>query len=226
MDQPRQERNQPQIVQMMTTEHYNLQSGRSLAISDANGRAGLFLGTVSSTLVALAFIGNISHVGTQLGSAFYVFALVLFPSLFFLGLVTFDSVLQSAVQDAICLRGINRIRHLYVELAPQMHDYFVLPIHDDATGVFRRARWWQGFLTLAGILAVINSILAGVFLGLLVSQLLALSLPLCVTLGLGVFLVILVAQLRYQYTQWQDAIRQLGVLFPRETAQRERHHLS
>jgi len=77
MDQPRQEKNQPQIVQMMTTEHYNLQSGRSLAISDANGRAGLFLGTVSSTLVALAFIGNISHVGTQLGSAFYVFALVL-----------------------------------------------------------------------------------------------------------------------------------------------------
>jgi hypothetical protein len=213
---------QPQIVQMMTTEHYNLQSGRSLAISDANGRAGLFLGTVSSTLVALAFIGNISHVGTQLGSAFYVFALVLFPSLLFLGLVTFDSVLQSAIQDAICLRGINRIRHLYVELAPQMHDYFILPIHDDATGVFRRTRWWQGFLTLAGILAVINSILAGVFLGLLVWRLLALSLPLCVTLGLGAFLVILVAQLRYQYTQWRDAIRQLGVLFPRETAQRER----
>src|SRR5215468_9174120 len=188
MDQQQQEKNQPQIVQMMTTEHYNLQSGRSLAISDANGRAGLFLGTVSSTLVALAFIGNISHVGTHLGSAFYVFALVLFPSLFFLGLVTFDSVLQSAVQDAICLRGISRIRHLYVELAPQMRDYFILPIHDDATDVFRRARWWQGFLTLAGILAVINSILAGVFLGLLVSQLLALSLPLCVTLGLGVFL--------------------------------------
>jgi hypothetical protein len=69
MDQPQQEKNQPQIVQMMTTEHYNLQSGRSLAISDANGRAGLFLGTVSSTLVALAFIRNISHVGTQLGTA-------------------------------------------------------------------------------------------------------------------------------------------------------------
>jgi len=222
MDQPRQEKNQPQIVQMVTTEHYNLQSGRSLAIADANGRAGLFLGTVSSTLVALAFIGNISHVGTQLGSAFYVFALVLFPSLFFLGLVTFDSVLQSAIQDAICLRGINRIRHLYVELAPQMHDYFILPIHDDATGVFRRTRWWQGFLTLAGILAVINGILAGVFLGLLVWRLLTLSLPLCVTLGLGAFLVILVAQLRYQYTQWQNAIRQMGVLFPRETAQRER----
>jgi hypothetical protein len=151
-----------------------------------------------------------------------MFALVLFPSLFFLGLVTFDSVLQSAIEDAICLRGINRIRHFYVELAPQMHDYFLLPTHDDAAGVFRRARWWQGFLTLAGILAVINGMLAGVFLGLLVSQLFALSLPLCVTLGLGVFLVILVAQLRYQYTQWRAVIRQLSVLFPPDTQQRER----
>jgi hypothetical protein len=157
-----------------------------------------------------------------LGSAFYVFALVLFPSLFFLGLVTFDSVLLSAIEDAICLRGINRIRHLYVELAPQMHDYFLLPIQDDTAGIFRRARWWQGFLTLAGILAVINGMLAGVFLGLLISQLFALSLPQCVTLGLCVFLVILVAQLRYQYTQWRAVIRQLGVLFPRDTQQRER----
>ena len=70
----------------------------------------------------------------MMGSAFYVFALVLFPSLLFLGLMTFESVVQSAIQDAICLRGINRIRHLDVELAPQMHDYFLLPIHDDATG--------------------------------------------------------------------------------------------
>jgi hypothetical protein len=76
-----------------------LQSSRALAVSDANGRAALFLGTVSSTLIALAFIGNISHIGTQLGTAFYMFALVLFPALFFLWLVTFDSVLQSAIQD-------------------------------------------------------------------------------------------------------------------------------
>src|SRR5215471_21585054 len=188
-----QEKNQPHIVQIMTTEHYNLQSGRSLTVSDANGRAGLFLSTVSTTLVALAFIGNISHLGT----AFFVFALVLFPSLFFLGLVTFDSVLQSAIEDAICVRGISRIRHLYVELAPQMRDYFILPTHDDATGTFRRVLWWQSFLTLAGILAVINSILAGVFTGLFVSRLFAFSLLLSVTAGAGVFVVILVAQLRY-----------------------------
>jgi hypothetical protein len=214
MEQSQQEQNQPLIVQMMTTEHYNLQSGRALAVSDANGRAALFLGTVSSTLIALAFIGNVSHIGTQLGTAFYVFALVLFPALFFLGLVTFDSVLQSAIQDVIYSRGINRIRHLYVELSPQMQDYFILPTHDDTTGVFRRALWWQGFLTLAGIVAVMNSIVAGVFLGLVISRLFALSLPLCVLAGSGLFLIILVAQLRFQYTQWRVTLRSLPVLFP------------
>src|SRR5215470_5919982 len=49
MDLQQQEKNQPHIVQIMTTEHYNLQSGRSLTVSDANGRAGFFLSTVSTT---------------------------------------------------------------------------------------------------------------------------------------------------------------------------------
>jgi len=38
-----------QLVSIMTTEHYNLQTGRSIAIAEANGRAGLFVGAVSST---------------------------------------------------------------------------------------------------------------------------------------------------------------------------------
>src|SRR5690242_554348 len=121
------DRNQPYLVQIMTTEHYTLQTGRSIVISDAQGRASLFLSTVSSTLVALAFVGNISHLGRE----FFVFALVLFPSLFFLGLATFDTVLQSAIEEKIYVRGINRIRHLYGEIVPQSQPYFILPTHDD-----------------------------------------------------------------------------------------------
>ena len=36
--------------------------------------------------------------GADLGQAFYVFALVLFPALVFLGLVTFERVFQSAAR--------------------------------------------------------------------------------------------------------------------------------
>jgi hypothetical protein len=138
-----------QIVTMMTTEHYNLQTGRSIAVADANGRSTLFIGAVSSTLVALAFVGQISHLGT----AFFVFSLVLFPSLCFMGLVTFERVLQSGIEDIIYARGINRIRHLYLEHAPQMQHYFVLSTHDDQGAPFNlgiHRSWRQVFLTTAG----------------------------------------------------------------------------
>src|SRR5205809_3826085 len=101
----------PQLVTMMTTEHYNLQTGRSMTISEANGRASLFVGAVSSSLIALTFVGQIS----QMGTAFYVFGLVVIPTLFFMGLITFERVAQSGKLDIIYARGINRIRHLYLE---------------------------------------------------------------------------------------------------------------
>ena len=50
-----------QLVAIMTTEHYNLQTGRSMTIAEASGRASLFVGAVSSGLVALAFVGQPSH---------------------------------------------------------------------------------------------------------------------------------------------------------------------
>src|SRR5260370_34034067 len=73
-----------QLVSIMTTEHYNLQTGRSMTISEANGRSSLFVGAVSSGLVALAFVGQISHLGT----AFFVFSLVVLPTLLLMGLIT------------------------------------------------------------------------------------------------------------------------------------------
>src|SRR5947209_20326941 len=84
-----------QLVTMMTTEHYNLQTGRSMTISEANGRSSLFVGAVSSGLVALAFVGQISHLGT----AFFVFSLVVLPTLLFMGLIIFERVLQSGSAD-------------------------------------------------------------------------------------------------------------------------------
>ncbi len=115
-----------QIVTMMTTEHYNLQSGRSMTVADTNGRCTLFIGTVSGALIAIAFTGQAS----QMGTAFYVFSLVLFPSLFLMGLITFKRVLQSGIEDLIYACGITRILQLYLEHAPQMQPYLILSAHD------------------------------------------------------------------------------------------------
>jgi hypothetical protein len=209
----------PQVVAIMTTEHYNLQSGRAMTISDANGRASLFLGTVSTSLVALAFVGGISRSSAGLGQAFYVFGLVLLPSLVFLGVVTFARVLQSGIEDLIYARGINRIRHLYQEHAPQMRPYFILSAHDDEAGVMgnsaMRAGWWQPFLSTAGMIAVINSVIVGAFVSLLLATLAA-GLPLGVLISVGVaaFLTSVYLHQRYQWRQGTRSLRALSARFP------------
>jgi hypothetical protein len=76
-----QEQNSPAVVTVVTTEHFVLQTARSAGISEVNGRAGFYLAAVSSGLIALAFIGQLSRLGT----GFYVFGLVLLPTLAFVG---------------------------------------------------------------------------------------------------------------------------------------------
>ncbi len=203
-----------QLVTIMTTEHYNLQTGRAMTISEANGRSSLFVGAVSSGLIALAFVGQLSHLGT----AFYVFSLVILPTLLFMGLITFERVLQSGSTDIIYAHGINRIRHLYLEYAPQMQPYFILSSHDDTSlpmenlGPMHRSRW-QVFLSMAGMMAVLNSVLVGSFVGLLLA---AFTLPLwaCTSAGVVTFLVSVGIHQRYQWRQWMRLGRNLPVLFP------------
>jgi hypothetical protein len=112
---------------MITTEHYNLQMGRAMTVAESNGRSTLFIGAVSGALIAIAFIGQASHMGT----AFFVFSLVLVPSLLLMGLITFERVLQSGIEALTYARGITRIRHLYLEYAPQLRPSFMLAADDE-----------------------------------------------------------------------------------------------
>src|SRR5690349_11134340 len=207
-----------QLIAIMTTEHYNLQTGRSMTISEANGRASLFVGAVSSGLVALALVGQISHLGT----AFFVFSLVVIPTLFLMGLITFERVLQSGTADIIYARGINRIRHLYLEYAPQMQRYFILSTHDDAGETLRHESmsisWLQIFLTMAGMVAMINSVLVGSFVGVLL-VLFTLPLWVCTCAGVGAFLLSVGLHQRYQWGQWMQLDHNLPVLFPGQLRQ-------
>ena len=71
--------------------------------------------------------------------------------------------------------------------------------------------WLQVFLSTAGMIAVINSVLVGSFVGLLFA-----ALPLWVSTSVGVvtFLVSLAIHQRYQWRQWMHLERNLPVLFP------------
>jgi hypothetical protein len=113
-------------------------------------------------------------------------------------------VLQSAIEDAVYARGSNRIGHLYVELAPQMRPYFILSIHDDEAAVMAnmamRWSWWQMFLTTAGTIAVLNSVLIGAFLGLLLAALFGPPLIVCACVGAGAFLA---SAGTHHWSQWR-----------------------
>src|SRR6266516_1031599 len=208
-----------QLVTIMTTEHYNVPMALSMSTTETNGRSSLFVGAVSSGLIALAFVGQVSHLGT----AFFVFSLVVLAALLVLGLITFERVLEASNTQFMYARGIIRIRHLYLESAPQMQPYFILSSHDDIEGtladmgVMNSSRW-QVFFSIAGMVAIITSVLAGSFVGLLLA---AFSLPLVVTTGAGVvtFLVSVGLHQRYQWRQWLQLGRGLPALFPSQPGQ-------
>ena len=205
------------MLQFMATEHSVLQAGRSATIFETGGRTAVFLGTVSSSLVALAFVGQISRLGT----AFFAFALVLLPTLFFLGLVTFERAMQLGIEDYIYAVGMSRIRHLYVETVPQAEKYFVGSIHDDfattmAPTVFGMpvTLAWQSLLTVPGAIATVNSVIMGSFSGLLVGAFIAESLTLSVGVGIAVFVVSLLLLRRHQIARWRQIEQRLPTLFP------------
>jgi hypothetical protein len=204
-------------LQILITEHTNLQTIRSATVFEANGRTTLFLGAVSSSIVALAFIGQMS----SMGSAFYVFALILLPSLIFLGLVTFIRVNQTGTEDMIASRGINRIRHYYTEVAPDTEPYFIMSSHDDMLGYVQnfgaQVTIFQQFVSTAGLVSVINSILTAVFIGLLTFIVFNAALLMCIIIGGVVFLVSVALYMRYVHEHWKENEKHLKVLFPSPT---------
>jgi hypothetical protein len=207
------------MLQFMATEHSVLQAGRSATIFETGGRTAVFLGTVSSTLIALAFVGQISRLGT----AFFAFALVLLPTLFFLGLVTFERAMQLGVEDYIYAVGMSRIRHFYVEMVPQAEKYFVGSIYDDFSTTMAPTVFdmpvglaWQSFLTVAGAIAMVNSVILGAFAGLLVRAFIVESLAHSVGVGIAEFVVSVLLQRRHQIARWHQIEQHLPPLFPSE----------
>jgi hypothetical protein len=144
-----------------TTEHFNLQTARSLTVSEANGRASIYLAALSSNLIALAFIGQLSG----LGRAFHAFALILLPVLAFVGVVTFRRLVQSSIEDMAYAHRIGLLRSFYLRLSPELEPYLVV-VRGQAT---LAPSAWQLTLTTAGMVAVVNSVVVAAYAGLVLN---------------------------------------------------------
>lgn len=173
----------PRLLTALTTEHFTLQGARAATISESSSRSTIFIGAVSSALVALGFVAQVSDAG----SVFRVFAFTALPALVILGLFTWARVLENGVEDFVYARAINRIRHVYLEIDPARRDLFLLSAHDDHAGVLANMglerRRGQILYTSGTVIAVINGFLAGVTAGLAVDAAASASLAVAVAGG-------------------------------------------
>jgi hypothetical protein len=195
-------------VTFVTTEHFVLQGARTATIAESTGRANMFLAAVSGGLVALGLVATAS----RLGAAFYGFGLVLLPTLAFVGLVTFGRTLQASIEDTEYARRIALLRGYYFEHAPEIVPYLVsVPPAEQL--LMRRVPGdrWQGYRTVAGMVAVITAVLAGSTAALAAVLIFDHSLVAAVISGTLVALPTLVVMIRYQDSTWgRAAVQPLG----------------
>ena len=223
IEQPRQlpqAEGQPAFMQALTTEHFTLQTARAVAVSEGNGRTALYLGALSSTLVALALVAQRS----LFGEIFHVVALTVLPAVFFLGLVTYVRILQSSIEDILYARAINRIRHYYTEIDPSQAHYFLLSGSDDVPGALAnmglRDSWTQFLFTMPSAVALINSLLGGVTVAVAIVDLLGAQLPVAVPAGMVSGTAVLALHVAYQVRRFAAMRAAVAAEFP--TARRPR----
>lgn len=192
----------PWAVTIATTEHFTLQSARAATISESTGRATMFLSTVSGGLVALGLVSTV----TRLDTGFYAFALILLPTLVFIGLVTFGRALQSGVEDLGYARRIARLRGYYFDTAPELTPYLLSVAPEERLRVQGLGGGqMQAFRTVAGMIAVITAVLAGSGAGVAAELASGRSLAAALVAGAVVGTALLVVLVRNERSTWQRA---------------------
>jgi len=159
---------QSRFMTALTTEHFVLQTAASTTVSEASARASLYLMTLSSSLVAIGFTS-----GTD---AFAPLVSTVIPLIVVLGIFAIVRLVDTGVENLAMQIRIVQIRSFYRTLSSDAPSYFPgntkheaddVQTSNDArrspsTGRARRA-WMgtKGLFTMASMIAVPNSIVAG-----------------------------------------------------------------
>jgi hypothetical protein len=215
MNEARHEADPQTILAFMATEHFTLQTARASANAEVSSRLQLFATSLSGTIITLALAAQLSG----RGPLFRTFALILLPTLYFLGVMTLLRILQATHEWRIYGQGMARIRHYFLELAAQTRPYFVMPSTDDPwtnLGVIGiRTAWWQGLLSSGALIVALDSIVGGSFVGLLVS---IVAPGAAISLGFGVVGFLLSTLLLYEAQRriFRRDVASLPAVFPRD----------
>src|SRR5215831_18585593 len=118
-------------AQILATEHWSLLATRSMTWNEIFSRASMFITVLSAAVVALALVAQ----ATAFGPGFHLFALLVLPIVLLVGLATLTRLSDANREDFRLVAGMNRLRHAYLELAPELGPYFVTAHHDDEASV-------------------------------------------------------------------------------------------
>jgi len=105
------------FISALTTEQFVLQAARSANVGEMTGRGTIYMGAVSSSLIALGFL---AQVVSRLDP---VVAAVL-PAVFVLGEFTFAALVRNTLENLVLLGQMQRIRGYYRTLVPEADQFF------------------------------------------------------------------------------------------------------
>src|SRR5579859_4581200 len=153
------QRHDSEAIQILATEHWSLLATRALTYQESLGRVNMFLAILSGAVIALALIAQADH----FGPAFISIAMFMLSVVFFSGVATVRRLLMLNRDDYIWVVGMNRLRHAYLELHPELEPIFITSPHDDLTGALKTlglepanapslGTVFHGFVTLPGML--------------------------------------------------------------------------
>jgi hypothetical protein len=163
----------PRAITILTTEHWSLLTARSLVYNETFSRGAMFLTFLSASLVALGFVAGSGAAGSML-------PLVAIPILgldLFVGLATLGRLIDATNEEFVALQGMARLRHAYLEMAPDLAPYFSTASHDDMTAVLQAygppttgeqgtlGSVAHGLTTMPGMVMVVDSAIVGAVAG-------------------------------------------------------------
>lgn len=161
-------------AQLLATEHWSLLATRSMTWNEVFSRASMFVTVLSAAVVALALVAQ----ATAFGPGFRLFALLVLPVVLLVGLATLIRLAEDNSEDYGLVIGMNRLRHAYLELAPELEPYFVTGHHDDEAGILRSYGLVGSSFSLGRIIAgtpnlvgAINVVVVGVLAALVADTL-------------------------------------------------------
>lgn len=186
-----------QRIQILATEHWNLLATRSLSWSESFSRAGMFLTVLSGAVVALALVAQ----ATAFGEGFVVFALLVLPVVLFVGGATYVRLVEVNNEDVHWVYGMNRIRHAYLDMEPDLEPYFVTGAADDDAAIIQTygshgsgSPLAHALVTTPATIAFVNAMIAAV-LGVVALMEIQMSMVPAVLVGAVVFVITCVVQI-------------------------------